>query len=242
MRIAGLTTALVVVATALGTTPSASASATSFCTQLGGTWNGQYCHTTVQSDRDAVREISVAIPAELIDDPAVGPVLREYLTTLVGNWRTVGKRMVADSFGEGNYQVFRHGDALSLVYRETYHADGPDFNNAYRTFTFDMARGARLQLADLMKSGVDPLTAIPSLAHPYIVAALDAGSLWAAADRSLWRIDAQAPTFAEAAGPSASRSPRAQVATTRSAAARRWSGGTGDAACSNHVARRSWRG
>ncbi|MCK5753006.1 MAG: mannan-binding lectin, partial [Mycobacterium sp.] len=101
MRIAGLTTALVVVATALGTTPSASASATSFCTQLGGTCNGQYCHTTVQSDRDAVREISVAIPAELIDDPAVGPVLREYLTTLVGNWRTVGKRMVADSFGEG---------------------------------------------------------------------------------------------------------------------------------------------
>ncbi|QFS89823.1 Mannan-binding protein [Mycobacterium sp. THAF192] len=174
MRIAGLAAALAVVATALGPTPSASASATSFCGELGGTWNGRYCHTTVQSDRNALRDIKVAIPTELIDDPAVGPVLRDYLTTLVGNWRTVGKRMVADSFGEGNYQVFRHGDTLSLVYRETYHADGPDFNNAYRTFTFDMARGTRLQLADLMKPGVYPLTAIPPLAHPYIVAALDA--------------------------------------------------------------------
>ena len=174
MRIAGLAAALVVVATALGPTSPASASATSFCGELGGTWNGQYCHTTVQSDRNAVRDIKVAIPTELIDHPAVGPVLRDYLATLVGNWRTVGTRMVADSFGEGNYQVFRHGDALSLVYRETYHADGPDFNNAYRTFTFDMARGARLHLADLVKPGVDPLTAIPPLAHPYIVAALDA--------------------------------------------------------------------
>ena len=43
-----------------------------------------------------------------------------------------------DSFGETNYQIFRRGDTLSVVFRETYHADGPDFNNAYRTFTFDM--------------------------------------------------------------------------------------------------------
>ena len=53
------------------------------------------------------------------------------------------------------------GDAVSLVYHETYHADGPDFNNAYRTFSFDMARGTRLQLVDLVKPGLDPLVAIP---------------------------------------------------------------------------------
>lgn len=128
----------------------------------------------MQHERNAVRDIKVAIPAELVDDPVAGPAVRHYLATLVESWRSVGVRMVADSFGEANYQIFRHGPAMSVVYRETYHADGPDFNNAYRTFTFDMSRGTELQLADLVKPGVDPLTAIPPLAHPFIVDALDA--------------------------------------------------------------------
>ena len=81
--------------------------------------------------------------------------------------------MVADSFGEGNYQIFRRGNTLSAVFRETYHADGPDFNNAYRTFTFDMSAGRRLQLSDLVKPGVDPLAAIPPLAQPFVEHALD---------------------------------------------------------------------
>lgn len=174
MRIAGWSLTIALVVAALGGAPDAAASATSFCDDLGGAWTGQYCQTSVVSEREAVRDIKVAIPAELIDDPAVGPVLRDYLSTLVDNWRTAGVRMAADSFGEGNYQIFRRGDALSLVYHETYHADGPDFNNAYRTFTFDMSTGTRLQLADLTKPGVDPLAAIPPLAQPYIVAALDA--------------------------------------------------------------------
>lgn len=160
-------------AAALVAAPAASASAVSFCDELGGSWSGQYCHTSVESERKAVRDIKVAIPPEMIDDPVTGPVVRDYLSTLVGNWRTVGVKMVADSFGEANYQIFRHGDLLSAVFRETYHADGPDFNNAYRTFTFDMARGTRLQLTDLLKPGAD-LSAIPPLAHPYIVRALDA--------------------------------------------------------------------
>jgi hypothetical protein len=71
--------------------------------------------------------------------------------------------MAADSFGEENYQVFQHGSMLSAVFHEDYHADGPKPNNAYRTFTFDMASGRRLQLSDLTKS--DPLTAIPTLVN-----------------------------------------------------------------------------
>ncbi|MDG4663589.1 mannan-binding family protein [Mycobacterium sp. 236(2023)] len=155
------------------TAAPASASAASFCDELGGAWNGQYCHTTVPSERNAVRDIKMAIPAELVDDPVAGPASRDYLRTLFVNWKTAGVKMVADSFGEGNYQIFRRGPVVSLVYRETYHADGPDFNNAYRTFTFDMASGRRLQLIDLLKPGSD-LTAIPPLAHPFIVSALDA--------------------------------------------------------------------
>jgi Mannan-binding protein/Protein of unknown function (DUF3298) len=166
----GVTAALL---TAVVTAPVAAASAVSFCDELGGQWSGQYCHTSVLSERKAVRDIKVAIPAELVDDPAAGPVVRQYLTTLVDNWRRVGVTMVADSFGEGNYQIFRRGNTVSVVFRETYHADGPDFNNAYRTFTFDTANGRQLQLSDLTKVGVDPLTAIPPLAQPFLEQALD---------------------------------------------------------------------
>ena len=153
--------------------PTADASPVTFCDELGGQWDGVYCHTAVLSQREAVRDIKVAIPAELVDDPTAGPVVRDYLRDLVNNWRTVGVTMAADSFGEGNYQIFRRGNALTAVFRETYHADGPDFNNAYRTFTFDMATGRRLQLADLTKPGVDPLVAIPPLAQPFVEQALD---------------------------------------------------------------------
>lgn len=153
--------------------PVARAAALDFCDELGGQWDTIYCHTSVLSVRDAVRDLKVAIPAELIDDPTAGPVVRDYLRDLVNNWRTAGVTMVADSFGEGNFQIFRRGTVMSVVFRETYHADGPDFNNAYRTFTFDMASGQRLQLADVVKPGVDPVEAIPPLALPFIQQALD---------------------------------------------------------------------
>jgi hypothetical protein len=165
--------AAVVTAAAVLTAPPAAAAPAPFCAELQGHWDGQYCRAQVVSERQATREIKVAIPAELIDDPVAGPVLRDYLATLVGNWRRVGAKMFADSFGEGNYQVFRRGDVTSVVFRETYHADGPDFNNAYRTFTFDLAGGRQLALADLVKPGLDPLVAIPPLAHPFVVTALD---------------------------------------------------------------------
>lgn len=153
--------------------PVASASEAAFCAQLEGNWDGQYCRTSVLSERKATRDIKVAIPSDLIDHPTTGPVIREYLQNLFNNWRAKGATMVQDSWGAENYQVFRHGNALSVAFHEDYHADGPAFNNAYRTFTFDMVAGRQLQLADITKPGIDPLTAIPPLAQPFIQQALD---------------------------------------------------------------------
>lgn len=150
---------------------AARASAPSFCGDLGGDWDGQYCHTSVTSERNAVRDIKVAVPGELVDNATAGPVIRDYLRTLVSNWRNANAHMVADSFGEENYEIFQHGNLLSAVFHEDYHADGPKPNNAYRTFTFDMAGGRRLQLSDVTTS--DPLTAIPPLAQPFIETALN---------------------------------------------------------------------
>ncbi|OBK17174.1 mannan-binding family protein [Mycobacterium asiaticum] len=167
-------TALLVAATVISATAGAAtahASAESFCGELGGGWDGQYCHTAVTSERNAVRDIKVAVPADLIDNPTTGPVIRDYLRTLVGNWRNANAHMAADSYGEENYQVFQHGNLLSAVFHEDYHADGPKPNNAYRTFTFDMAGGRRVQLGDLTNG--NPLTVIPPQAQPFIEGALN---------------------------------------------------------------------
>ncbi|AQT79304.1 mannan-binding protein [Mycolicibacterium litorale] len=165
-----IATATVFGAVAMSAAATAHASAPSFCAELGGQWDGQYCHTSVTSERNAVRDITIAVPADLLDNPATGPVVGDYLRTLVTNWKTVGAHMVADSFGAENYQIFRHADLLSVVFHEDYHADGPQPNNAYRTFTFDLKTGRRLQLSDVI---TDPSSAIPTLGQPFIEAALD---------------------------------------------------------------------
>ncbi|AKK26127.1 mannan-binding lectin [Mycobacterium sp. EPa45] len=152
--------------------PVASASAPDFCGSLGAEWDGAYCHTSVLSERKAIRDIKVAVPGDLVDNPVTGPTIRDYLTQLVNNWRTVGLHMVADSFGEENFQILQRGDVLSVVFHEDYHADGPKPNNAFRTFTWDMSRGVRLGLADVLKPGAD-FGAIASLGQPFISDALD---------------------------------------------------------------------
>jgi Mannan-binding protein len=86
---------------------TARASSESFCGELGGAWDGQYCHTTVTSERNGVPDIKFAVPADLVDSATTGPTVRDYLRTLVGNWRNTNAHMAADSYGEENYEVFR---------------------------------------------------------------------------------------------------------------------------------------
>jgi len=173
MRIASLVTIVMAITAAVVDVPVAAASAQSFCVELGGDWDSQYCHSTVVSERRAVRDIKVAIPGDLVDNAATGQVIGDYLRHLVNNWRTKAVSMVQDSWGEENYQVFTHGSVLGVAFHEDYHADGPWINTAYRTFTFNMASGTRLQLSDITQAGIDPLVAIPPLAQPFIQDALD---------------------------------------------------------------------
>jgi hypothetical protein len=51
-----LAAALLTAATTGFGAPTAHASAASFCGELGGGWDGQYCHTAVTSERNAVRD------------------------------------------------------------------------------------------------------------------------------------------------------------------------------------------
>jgi Protein of unknown function (DUF3298)/Mannan-binding protein len=168
----------VVVAAVLATASPVSASAPSFCDELGGQWDGQFCTTSVVSERKAVRNITMALPGDLVENP----VIRQYLTNLMNNWRNAATKMVQNSFGEQHFQIFQHGEAMTAVFHEMYsgtvgtdalaHPNAPIVSDAYRTFTF--AGGRQVQLADLFKPGVDHLAEIPRLGGPFIVAALDA--------------------------------------------------------------------
>lgn len=170
--------AAALLAAALATAPAANASAPSFCGELGGQWDGQFCTTSVVSERKAVRNIKMALPGDLVENP----VIREYLTNLMNNWRNAAQKTVQNSFGEQHFQIFHHGEAMTVVFHEMYsgtvgtdalaHPNAPIVSDAYRTFTF--AGGRQLQLADLFKPGVDHFAEIPRLGAPFIVAALDA--------------------------------------------------------------------
>lgn len=153
--------------------PTARASSEAFCTELGGDFDGHYCRTVLTSERNANRNIRIAIPGEVIDNPVAHTAIRKYLRDLYENWSAEAVDMAQDSYAEANFEVFRHHSTLSVVFHEDYHADGPAINNAYRTFAFDMATRRQLELRDIVRPGADPLVDLPPLAAPYVSEALD---------------------------------------------------------------------
>lgn len=152
--------------------PAAGAAA-GLCDQMGGQWNGQYCHAVIPSERNAVREVNIAIPAEA-GDPVIGPAISGYLLTLMNNWRNAARDMYQNSRGDANFEVFHHGNIHTVVFHETYDSEstgrleGPAVQSAYRTFAYDSASGRQVQLADVVD-----VAAVPTLGAPYIQAALD---------------------------------------------------------------------
>jgi hypothetical protein len=153
------------------------AAATSSCgAVLGGNWddNDGACVTQLTSNRQAIMTMTIGMPRELIDDPTAGPVLRDYLRTRADDWRTTAASMVRANEASVDSRVYSHGPLRSVVFHEYWWTVGNMQNNAYRTFTFDLASGRRLELTDLFTAGVDPLTALPALVRPFLLPALDA--------------------------------------------------------------------
>ncbi|MFN8228541.1 MAG: RsiV family protein [Mycobacterium sp.] len=159
-----------------GNIATATASVPDFCAEVGGNWDGANCVATVESERNATRTITMALPDGLIDNPTI----HDYLRTLMNNWKTAAVHMAADSFAEEHFEVFNHGGTMTAAFHEVYsatygtdagtHPNAPVLNNAYRTFTF--GGGRQLQLADLLRPGTD-IGAISSLGAEYIQQALD---------------------------------------------------------------------
>jgi hypothetical protein len=175
-RVLRAAAAAVIVATSM-LAAAATAHADNRCADvLGGDWtdhNG-VCTASLSSVRDAVMTLSIDIPPGITDDPTAGPLVRDYLHTRADEWRKTGASMVRANGASVDYQVYSHGRVKSVVFHEFQQTVGDTPNDTYRTFTFDLASGRRLQLADLFNSGVDPMTALPPLARPYLSEALDA--------------------------------------------------------------------
>lgn len=156
------------------TAPVVQASSQQFCAELSGAWDGSNCATTVRSNRGAEMTISLALPTEFFDSPAVVIPMREYYGNLMNAWRNTGAAMVRDSSAATHYD--RHsgpGTVQSIVIREVWQPAGVPANNAYRSFVFDTDADRRLTLSSLFKPGVDPLQAIPLAARPLLNPALD---------------------------------------------------------------------
>lgn len=173
MRVAAALVAAV--ATVVTTMPTANASVTDFCGELGGAWDGTTCTAVVVSNRKAEMLLSLGLPQEFVDNPAVGPIVKDFYRKLAAGWRKTGTETPRDSSARSVYEIYPGpGQVKSLIVHETYEPFGMQGNNAYRTFVFDMGSGRRLALADLFKPGVDAVAAVSSAAAPLLPDALAA--------------------------------------------------------------------
>lgn len=155
--------------------PSAHAAVDSFCAQLGAVWDGGACTAVVKSQREAEMLLSLRVPADLIDNPTTGPVLRDYYTRLFNGWRSTGNTTPRDSSARADFEVIGGpGGVLSVVVHEIFEPFGMQANNAFRSFVFDMNAGRRLYLPDLFRPGVNAAQAVSAAAAPILPPILDA--------------------------------------------------------------------
>lgn len=162
--------------TCLGIAPAAGASVADFCGQLGGAWDGGWCTAVVKSQREAEMLLSLRLPAQLIDAPGTGPVLRDYYTRLFNGWRNTGNTTPRDSSAKADYEIISGpGGIQTVVVHEIFEPFGIQANNAFRSFAFDGA-GHRLYLPDLFRPGVDVNHTVAAAAAPVLPPVLDAAA------------------------------------------------------------------
>lgn len=156
--------------------PTTSKAADSWCPAAAGNqWDSQraVCSATTASKLGATMNISISVPGQLMSDPTAGPVLEAFARHLLNGWRTTGETVPRDTNAGTDYLIYStSGSVTSVVFHEFIQTVGSNANNAYRTFTFDVAQGKQLQLGDLFMAGVDPITALPPLVRPYLIPAL----------------------------------------------------------------------
>lgn len=154
---------------------AASAAEDAWCVPgLGGVLDASgRCSLSLVSRANAHVDISISLPVELLDDPTAGPVLQDYALERGRSWRHTAETLMRNNSSSVEPTVYSHSSTVkSVVLHERFHTHTVRANDAYRTFTFDLQNHRLLALNDLFAPGVEPLTAVPPLARPYVEDAL----------------------------------------------------------------------
>lgn len=144
-----------------------SASLARFCAELAGAWDAAagHCTLTRVSAEGTHVEVNAAYPADLVDDPTAGPVLKSFVRKFFDHYGTPDDR--GDGDATLQYSVYTQPPATkSVVFQgDWYYKSMPHPNEDITTFTFDLFQHKQLQLTDLFCPGIDPLKAVPPIAR-----------------------------------------------------------------------------
>ena len=156
------------------TAPTAASSApltdSGLCAELHGMWDPQErsCAVVSSLPKDVTVTTTIRYPEGLISDPVLGPGLRDYARQFLGERTNPGYLTSNGSAQAGTTALTGHETKTLVFFEDWYYQQMPHPSEALATWTFDLARGKRIQLADLFCPGTDPLAALPPLVRPYL--------------------------------------------------------------------------
>jgi hypothetical protein len=144
------------------------------CADMGGAWDAaaRRCRVSKDGAGGVHTEARAVYPVDLIANPTAGPVLGSFVRKFLTDYGQL------DAYGSGDatlsYAMVSHNASTKTVifHADWYFKSMPHPVAEITTFTFDLAAGRQLQLADLFCPGVDPLKAVPPIARPLVQQAL----------------------------------------------------------------------
>ncbi len=151
--------------------PAPGSTSLTLCEDNDGTWdqaNG-VCTSTGTNAHHIDVKLSAKYPGDLLDNPTAGPPLKDFLQDFFTKFRHPDDGLIRNGRADLTYQTFEHAPGMrSVVFTNVWDLGGAHPNDEITTFTFDLQRNKPVALADLFCDGVDPLTALPQLARPYV--------------------------------------------------------------------------
>lgn len=151
--------------------PSPGSASLAVCEDNGGAWDQArgVCTRTGTNAHHIDVKLSAKYPNDLLDNPTAGPRLKDFLREFFTRFGHPDDDITRNGRADLTYQSFEHAPGTrSIVFTNVWDLGGAHPNEEITTFTFDLQNNKLLTLADLFCDGINPLTALPPLARPYV--------------------------------------------------------------------------
>lgn len=152
---------------------SPSAAGDHLCAGVHGSWDAKSKRCTLTKDANGTHvEVKASYPVDLVDNPTSGPVLTAFVQKFFADYGQTDTNGAGDA--NLSFKLLEHGPNTKTVFFQAdwYFSSMPHPGGQITTFTFDLGQNKQLQLSDLFCQGVDPLSAIPPVARPFVQQAL----------------------------------------------------------------------